>query len=63
MTQIADDLEQLGYVTREPDPADRRAKRIVYTERGRMVFSTRREVIEGIESEYAERLGPRAYEG
>jgi DNA-binding MarR family transcriptional regulator len=28
-----DDLERLGYVTREPDAADRRAKRIVYSDR------------------------------
>jgi DNA-binding MarR family transcriptional regulator len=32
---IVDDLERLGYVERRPDPADRRAKLIVPTKRGR----------------------------
>lgn len=61
VTQIVDDLEQLGYVAREPDPADRRAKRVVYTERGRKAFAASRGVIERIERAYEERLGARAY--
>lgn len=31
---IVDELEALGYVTRQPDPTDRRAKLVVPTERG-----------------------------
>lgn len=34
MGELVDDLERLGYVVRQPDPADRRAKRIVLTPRG-----------------------------
>src|SRR5690349_11285700 len=32
--RIVDELEQLGYVERRPDPGDRRAKLILPTERG-----------------------------
>jgi len=35
MTYLLDDLEKAGLVTRQPDPADRRARRIVATDRGR----------------------------
>lgn len=35
MTYLIDDLERAGLVSRQPDPADRRARRIVTTERGR----------------------------
>jgi DNA-binding MarR family transcriptional regulator len=62
MTQIVDDLERLGDVTRGPDPADRRAKRVVYTERGRAAFTARRRVVERIKREDGERLGPPEYE-
>jgi len=35
--RTVDELEALGYVTRAPDPADRRAKLVVPTPRGRAV--------------------------
>ena len=35
MGELVDDLESKRYVERRPDPADRRAKRIHLTERGR----------------------------
>lgn len=35
MTYLLDDLEKAGLVTRRPDPADRRARRIVATDKGR----------------------------
>jgi DNA-binding MarR family transcriptional regulator len=34
MGELVDDLEKLGYLRRVPDPADRRAKLIVFTDRG-----------------------------
>ena len=34
MAELVDDLARLGYVTREPDPTDGRAKLIVLTDRG-----------------------------
>lgn len=33
--QHVDELERLGVVARQPDPADRRAKRVVFTDQGR----------------------------
>src|ERR671916_778325 len=35
MTYLLDDLERAGLVERRPDPADRRARRVVLTEAGR----------------------------
>lgn len=35
MTYLLDDLERAGLVERRPDPADRRARRVTATERGR----------------------------
>jgi DNA-binding MarR family transcriptional regulator len=35
MTYLLDDLEGAGLIERRPDPADRRARRIVATTRGR----------------------------
>jgi DNA-binding MarR family transcriptional regulator len=35
MTYLLDDLERDGLIERRPDPADRRARRIAVTERGR----------------------------
>lgn len=35
MTYLLDDLEKAGLVTRRPDPADRRARRVVATGQGR----------------------------
>jgi DNA-binding MarR family transcriptional regulator len=35
MTYLLDDLERAGLIERRPDPADRRARRIVATETGR----------------------------
>ncbi|WP_073262803.1 MarR family winged helix-turn-helix transcriptional regulator [Cryptosporangium aurantiacum] len=38
MTYLLDDLEKAGLVTRQPDPADRRARRIVATDAGRALL-------------------------
>ena len=58
-TQIVDDLERLGYVARREGPSDRRAKLVVYTERGRAAFEASRRISARIEDEYADRLGAR----
>ncbi|MCR3752608.1 MarR family winged helix-turn-helix transcriptional regulator [Lentzea californiensis] len=54
---LIDELERLGYVARRPDPADRRAKLVVPTERGldQMVLAKR--IISEIEARLAERVG------
>jgi DNA-binding MarR family transcriptional regulator len=38
MVRLVDDMEKAGLVERQPDPADRRARRIVGTERGRAAY-------------------------
>jgi DNA-binding MarR family transcriptional regulator len=57
ITQIVDELEAAGVVTREPDPDDGRAKRIVYTPEGRAAFGESRARIAAIERSWRERLG------
>jgi DNA-binding MarR family transcriptional regulator len=59
---IVDELEALGYVTRRPDPSDRRAKLIVPTERGLAQIATAGRVIAGIEHRHAQRIGAVRYE-
>jgi DNA-binding MarR family transcriptional regulator len=61
LTQIIDDLERLGVVERREDPSDRRAKLVVYTDRGRTFFRRSRDVIDAIEAEYSRRLGRERY--
>ncbi len=57
MGELVDELEELGYVVRRPDPGDRRAKLIVLTERGHQCVTAGRETIEGIEERLTEILG------
>lgn len=51
------DLERHGYLERIPDPDDGRAKIIRLTERGREAQAIGRELIAGIERDWAERYG------
>jgi DNA-binding MarR family transcriptional regulator len=62
MGQIVDELEQLGYVVRTPDPADRRAKLIRLTEDGEEVARQGATTVRDIEDRLAELLGARDYE-
>ena len=55
--EATDDLERRGYVERVPDPADRRAKIIRLTARGREAQAIGRGLIDEIEGEWAERYG------
>jgi DNA-binding MarR family transcriptional regulator len=55
--ELVDDLERLGYVVRQPDPDDRRAKRIVLTDRGRDSVAAALETIATLEAELEEVLG------
>lgn len=58
---IVDELEKLGYVERVADPADRRAKLIVPTERGRRLIELADRVVADIELAYRAKVGPEAY--
>jgi len=51
------ELERLGYLTREPDPRDRRAKLIKLTDSGHEAVMTGRRLFADIESEWADQIG------
>jgi DNA-binding MarR family transcriptional regulator len=59
--RIVDELEELGYVERRPDPADRRAKLIFPTERGLGEIRLSDEIIADIEARHAREVGGRSY--
>jgi DNA-binding MarR family transcriptional regulator len=61
VTRLVDELEELGYVQRRPDPGDRRAKLVVPTKRGREVMRQADEITTGMERRHAEVLGPTLY--
>src|SRR5262249_6562082 len=62
MGQIVDDLEQLGYVERTPDPDDGRAKIVRFTAAGLDFVCDAAEVLDEIWRDYASQLGPRELE-
>ncbi len=55
--ELVDDLERSGYVARRADPDDRRAKRIVFTRRGRAAVTAAQRAIADLEAELAALLG------
>ncbi len=57
MGELVDELVDMGYVLRCPDPDDGRAKLIVLTKRGRDAVAAGRRTIEGIEGQVTEILG------
>lgn len=61
MGELVDELEELGYVERKPDPTDRRAKLIMLTSRGHQCIAAGIATIQGIESRLDEILGPRGH--
>ena len=54
-------LEQLGYLTREPDSSDQRSKRIRLTAKGRRVGRAIREIVQEVEADWEQQLGPRSF--
>ncbi|HEX4220751.1 MAG TPA: helix-turn-helix domain-containing protein [Pseudonocardiaceae bacterium] len=58
---VVDELEELGYVVRNPDPADRRAKLICPTNRGLDQMRAADEIMTAIQARHARRLGKDAY--
>lgn len=61
VTRLVDELEELGYVQRRPDPGDRRAKLVVPTKRGLEVMRQADQITAGMERRHAEVLGPTRY--
>ncbi len=61
MGEVVDELEDLDYVARRPDPSDRRAKLIVLTAKGRRCIAAGNATIEGLENRITETLGERGH--
>ncbi|WP_327088631.1 MarR family transcriptional regulator [Nonomuraea sp. NBC_01738] len=58
---LVDELVELGYVERRPDPEDRRAKLIVPTELGLRHMRRSDEIVAEIEHRHAENVGAADY--
>jgi DNA-binding MarR family transcriptional regulator len=56
-----DELEELGYVERRPDPQDRRAKLVFPTARGLEQIRRGDEIVADIEARHARSIGGRSY--
>lgn len=59
MSELVDSLERLGYLERRPDPRDRRARIVAFTERGWEAVRAGITTVDAIEAEWAERVGAR----
>jgi DNA-binding MarR family transcriptional regulator len=57
MAELVAHLEERGYVDRVPDPADRRAKLVRPTAKGRRVYAVVREMVPEMEQRLAELIG------
>lgn len=57
VVHAVDELERLGYVTREPDPTDRRAKLVTMTARGQEAERVARQAITDMRDAWAQLLG------
>src|SRR5439155_16681595 len=54
-------LQQLGYLTRETDNNDQRSKRIRLTRKGHAAIKAIREIVQDVETEWEQQLGPRKF--
>lgn len=57
VVHAVDELERLGYVTRKPDPTDRRAKLVTSTARARRAEAVAREAIADMRDAWADLIG------
>lgn len=57
MAELVRHLEDHGYVTREPDPDDRRAKLVLLTPAGREVVGIAQRLVPELEAQVAELVG------
>lgn len=56
-SKLVDAMEAAGYVAREPDPRDERAKRVVLTGRGTALLADVERIYAELEAEWAATLG------
>jgi DNA-binding MarR family transcriptional regulator len=57
-SQLLDGLERVGYIARQPDPRDHRARLAVLTDQGRAAVRAATAAWAEVEAETAELLGP-----
>ena len=62
MGELVDDLVSKGYLERHEDPADRRAKRIYLTQKGRTTAAASKVAVRQIVRQISEMLGARHYQ-
>ncbi len=62
MGELVDDLGLKGYLERREDSADRRAKRIYLTRRGRVTVEASRTAVSKVEQRLIDLLGKRQYQ-
>jgi MarR family transcriptional regulator for hemolysin len=62
MMKIVHELEQLGLVTRRPDPTDSRAKLVEFTAAGQKLIAELTQSTETVWDQYAKQLGTRKLE-
>jgi DNA-binding MarR family transcriptional regulator len=61
LNHLLGQLERRGYLKREPDPDDKRSKRIALTPRGTKAATTIREAVAEIEDTWTQQLGPKRF--
>jgi DNA-binding MarR family transcriptional regulator len=61
LNHLLGQLERRGYLKREPDPDDRRSKRIALTPRGTKAATTIREAVTEMEDTWTQQLGPKRF--
>jgi DNA-binding MarR family transcriptional regulator len=59
---LVDELERNGYVTREPDPADARARLVMLSAKGRRLCAAAAAEVIAVEREWRDHLGANAYD-
>jgi DNA-binding MarR family transcriptional regulator len=62
MGELVDDLVSKGYLERHEDPADRRAKRIYLTGKGRATAAASKAAMRQVEEQISQLLGARQYQ-
>lgn len=58
LTYLIDDLERLDLVTRRADPADRRSRLVIATDKGRTAWQQHREALQRVEAHLLSPLTP-----
>ncbi|MEO1334258.1 MAG: MarR family transcriptional regulator [Myxococcota bacterium] len=58
VSQLVDELERIGVLAREPDPDDRRAKRVVFTDRGRTFMLEGLAILRSVEEDVLTSMPP-----